>query len=185
MGKQKKKQKKRGNPLWTLVFLAALAVFCFSGYKLIGIYLDYKTGTDEYRDLQQYTTEITKTPETPATPSTPETETPATETEAPKTVLVKEAQTKVLDLGYAQYLVVAFEEGYDVENCSVAVDGVDITGAMTKVTDDGSIVKWELTGLNPAKLVVTKKDDQKTQDVVLSDNENPDKPVVKLSLIHI
>ena len=44
MGKQKKKQKKRGNPLWTLVFLAALAVFCFSGYKLIGIYLDYKTG---------------------------------------------------------------------------------------------------------------------------------------------
>ena len=57
MGKQKKKQKKRGNPLWTLVFLAALAVFCFSGYKLIGIYLDYKTGTDEYRDLQQYTTE--------------------------------------------------------------------------------------------------------------------------------
>ena len=72
MGKQKKKQKKCGNPLWTLVFLAALAVFCFSGYKLIGIYLDYKTGTDEYRDLQQYTTEITKTPETPATTKTEE-----------------------------------------------------------------------------------------------------------------
>ena len=72
MGKQKKKQKKRGNPLWTLVFLAALAVFCFSGYKLIGIYLDYKTGTDEYRDLQQYTTEITKTPETPAPTKTEE-----------------------------------------------------------------------------------------------------------------
>ena len=65
------------------------------------------------------------------------------------------------------------------KTASVAVDGVDITGAMTKVTDDGSIVKWELTGLNPAKLVVTKKDDQKTQEVVLSDNENPDKPVVK------
>ena len=111
-----------------------------------------------------------KTPETPATPSTPETpetETPATETETPKTVLVKEAQTKVLDLGYAQYLVVAFEEGYDVENCSVAVDGVDITGAMTKVTDDGSIVKWELTGLNPAKLVVTKKDDRSHTHQVL------------------
>ena len=103
-----------------------------------------------------------KTPETPATPSTPETpatetpatpSTPETETEAPKTVLVKEAQTKVLDLGYAQYLVVAFEEGYDVENCSVAVDGVDITGAMTKVTDDGSIVKWELQNwLLPKKM---------------------------------
>lgn len=134
-----------------------------------------------------------KTPETTVTPAksetqiteTPATETPATETpatevpEEPKAVLVKEAQTKVVDLGYAQYLVVAFEEGYDVENCSVAVDGVDITRALTKVTDDGSIVKWELTGLNPAKLVVTQKDDQKTQDIVLSDNKNPGKPVVK------
>lgn len=126
-------------------------------------------------------TPATETPatETPAT-ETPATETPATEVpEEPKAVLVKEAQTKVVDLGYAQYLVAAFEEGYDVENCSVAVDGVDITRALTKVTDDGSIVKWELTGLNPAKLVVTKKDDQKTQDVVLSDNKNPGKPVVK------
>lgn len=126
-------------------------------------------------------TQITETPatETPAT-ETPATETPATEVpEEPKAVLVKEAQTKVVDLGYAQYLVVAFEEGYDVENCSVAVDGVDITRALTKVTDDGSIVKWELTSLNPAKLVVTRMEDEKAQDVVLSDNEKPVAPVVK------
>ena len=70
---RKRKQKKRGNPLWTLVFLAALAVFlAFPGTSWIGIYLDYKTGTDEYRDLQQYTTEITKTPETPALTKTEE-----------------------------------------------------------------------------------------------------------------
>ncbi len=131
-------------------------------------------------------TQITETPatETPATETpateTPSTETPATEVpEEPKAVLVKEAQTKVVDLGYAQYLVVAFEEGYDVENCSVAVDGVDITRALTKVTDDGSIVKWELTSLNPAKLVVTRMEDEKAQDVVLSDNEKPVAPVVK------
>ena len=126
-------------------------------------------------------TPATETPatETPAT-ETPATETPATEVpEEPKAVLVKEAQTKVVDLGYAQYLVVAFEEGYDVENCSVAVDGVDITRALTKVTDDGSIVKWELTSLNPAKLVVTRMEDEKAQDVVLSGNEKPVAPVVK------
>lgn len=126
-------------------------------------------------------TPATETPatETPAT-ETPSTETPATEVpEEPKAVLVKEAQTKVVDLGYAQYLVVAFEEGYDVENCSVAVDGVDITRALTKVTDDGSIVKWELTSLNPAKLVVTRMEDEKAQDVVLSGNEKPVAPVVK------
>lgn len=126
-------------------------------------------------------TPATETPatETPAT-ETPSTETPATEVpEEPKAVLVKEAQTKVVDLGYTQYLVVAFEEGYDVENCSVAVDGVDITRALTKVTDDGSIVKWELTSLNPAKLVVTRMEDEKAQDVVLSGNEKPVAPVVK------
>ena len=94
MGKQKKKQKKRGNPLWTLVFLAALAVFCFSGYKLIGIYLDYKTGTDEYRDLQQYTTEITKTPETPAPTKTeePQTESEPAEPSEPETVTALEKE---------------------------------------------------------------------------------------------
>ena len=45
---------------------------------------------------------------------------------------------------------------------------------MTEALWNGS---WQ--GLNPAKLVVTKKDDQKTQEVVLSDNENPDKPGCK------
>lgn len=98
MAKQKKKKKRGGNPLWTIVFVAALAVFCFSAYKLIGIYLDYKTGTDEYKDLQQYTTEITKTPETPAPTktadasaesepaATPEPETPDYPTEPPLSV---------------------------------------------------------------------------------------------------
>lgn len=159
-----------------------------------------KVGAKEYRCkitvvLPKKETEAAgqKTPETTVTPAksetqiteTPATETPATETpatevpEEPKAVLVKEAQTKVVDLGYAQYLVVAFEEGYDVENCSVAVDGVDITRALTKVTDDGSIVKWELTSLNPAKLVVTRMEDEKAQDVVLSGNEKPVAPVVK------
>lgn len=98
MAKQKKKKKRGGNPLWTIVFVAALAVFCFSAYKLIGIYLDYKTGTEEYKDLQQYTTEITKTPETPAPTktadasaesepaATPEPETPDYPTEPPLAV---------------------------------------------------------------------------------------------------
>lgn len=98
MAKQKKKKKRGGNPLWTIVFVAALAVFCFSAYKLIGIYLDYKTGTEEYKDLQQYTTEITKTPETPAPTktadasaesepaATPEPETPDYPTEPPLSV---------------------------------------------------------------------------------------------------
>ncbi|MGN0353859.1 MAG: class B sortase [Muricoprocola sp.] len=44
-----------GNVISTVIMLAALAVFCFAGYKLVTIYLDYKTGVDEYTQLQEYT----------------------------------------------------------------------------------------------------------------------------------
>ena len=42
-----------GNVISAVIMLAALAVFCFAGYKLVTIYLDYKTGVDEYAQLQE------------------------------------------------------------------------------------------------------------------------------------
>ena len=39
-----------------MVLIAALAVFCYSAYQLVTIYLAYKQGTDEYSDLEQYAT---------------------------------------------------------------------------------------------------------------------------------
>jgi len=49
-----KKEKKSGGFLWTLMLLIALAVFCYSGYKLISLYLEYKKGSDEYTSLERY-----------------------------------------------------------------------------------------------------------------------------------
>jgi len=49
-----KKEKKSGGFLWTLILIIALGVFCYSGYKLVSIYLEYKKGDDEYSSLQQY-----------------------------------------------------------------------------------------------------------------------------------
>ena len=43
----KKKKKKSGGIFWKLLFLIALAVFCFSMYQLVTIYLGYKQGVDD------------------------------------------------------------------------------------------------------------------------------------------
>ncbi len=60
------KQKKRGgflSFLTTVLLIAAIAVFAFSAYKLIGYYLDYKAGSDEYSRLSDTYTKITITQE--------------------------------------------------------------------------------------------------------------------------
>lgn len=43
-----------GNFLSTLVIVIALGVFCYAGYQLVLIYLDYKVGTDEYSELEEF-----------------------------------------------------------------------------------------------------------------------------------
>lgn len=49
-GKEKRKTT-FGDVVRILLMLAALAVFCFSGYQLYGFYREYKAGTDEYSSL--------------------------------------------------------------------------------------------------------------------------------------
>lgn len=95
-----------------------------------------------------------------------------------KKTLVVESQTKLVDLGWSQYVTVAFAKGYSLDNCTLTVDGKDVTDAFTKVDKDGTLAKWEITNLNPAKLAVTGKDGE-TQTVVLSDNADPETPVVR------
>ena len=63
----------------------------------------------------------------------------------------------VVDLGWSQFVVVRFAQGYSMDNVALAIDGVDVSRAFTPVTDDGSIVKWELEYLNPGTLTATDK----------------------------
>lgn len=48
-----KKKKKRGlaDVILTLILILAIGVFCFAGYNLVHIYLEYKAGTDEYNEI--------------------------------------------------------------------------------------------------------------------------------------
>ena len=62
------------------------------------------------------------------------------------------AEARIMDLGWAQFLVVSFREGSSLETCTLSVDGVSINDAVTPVTDDGSVVKWEITSLNHGAL---------------------------------
>ncbi len=90
--------------------------------------------------------------------------------------LVVASQTKLIDLGWSQYVTIRFTDGNSLSNCKVIVDGVDVSSACTPVSDDGSIVKWEITSLNPAKAVVS--NGSRSQTITLSNNANPVAPIV-------
>ena len=57
MAGRRRRQKKKGgigNVISTLILLIAIGIFCFAAWKLVTIYLDYKTGVDEYTALEEY-----------------------------------------------------------------------------------------------------------------------------------
>lgn len=93
-----------------------------------------------------------------------------------KTDLVVAEQTKLVNVGWGQYVAVRFTSGNNLNNCTLTVDGTEINSACSNVTTDGSIVKWEATTWNPAKLVITKG--SQSQTVTLSQTANPATPTV-------
>lgn len=57
MSKKEKKKGRMGGIIRNLVLIIATAVFLFSAYQLVMIYLEYKKGTDEYDKIRQYAVE--------------------------------------------------------------------------------------------------------------------------------
>lgn len=93
--------------------------------------------------------------------------------------LVNEARTKLVDAtSFLRYVVVNFEKNYTKANTKVYVDGIDITGELTPVDKEGTIVKWEVSSLNPAEVkIVSKADDKISQTVKLKRDKNAGKVV--------
>lgn len=50
----KKGKNKIGSIIRNIVLVLAVGIFCYSGYQLFTIYMEYKEGTDEYKDLKKY-----------------------------------------------------------------------------------------------------------------------------------
>ena len=93
-----------------------------------------------------------------------------------QTDLVVADQTKLVNVDWGQYVAVRFTSGNNLSNCNLTVDGTVVNNACSNVTTDGSIVKWESTTWNPAKLVITKG--SQSQTVTLSQTANPATPTV-------
>lgn len=98
--------------------------------------------------------------------------------ETPAAAIINAETTRLVDLGWSQYVAVQFTEGHTLDNTILTIDGTDVTSAFTRVTDDGSIVKWEITDLNPAQLTATSEGEGESQTDTLSGNANPTTPTV-------
>lgn len=104
------------------------------------------------------------------------TDTPGGSEETPAAAIINAETTRLVDLGWSQYVTVQFTKGHTLENTTLTIDGTDVTEAFTPVTDDGSIVKWEITDLNPAQLTATSEGEGESQTDTLSGNANPTPP---------
>lgn len=104
------------------------------------------------------------------------TDTPGGSEETPAAAIINAETTRLVDLGWSQYVTVQFTEGHTLDNTILTIDGTNVTSAFTPVTDDGSIVKWEITDLNPAQLVATSEGEGESQTDTLSGNANPTPP---------
>ena len=78
--------------------------------------------------------------------------------------------TKNVNTDFGQYVVVTFEYG-TIDNYKVLVDGTDVTSSMTKVDDEGHVVKWLSTVKDPSKLQIVSKSGNDVQDIKLADGE--------------
>ena len=92
-----------------------------------------------------------------------------------ETVLVDEERTKLVNLGWVQYAVIAFQEG-TIDDHTIEVDGTDITAACTNVDDDGAVVKWQTTVWDPGIMVVTRGSDGEKQEVKLGNGTAAEAP---------
>ncbi len=84
----------------------------------------------------------------------------------------------LVSTGFSEYLAVEFNEGYSLENTELIVDGVDISDNMTAVSDDGKILKWQLSSFNLAELIARDINSGREQCVKLSANEVAQPPVL-------
>ena len=78
--------------------------------------------------------------------------------------------TKNVNTDFGQYVVVTFKYG-TIDNYNVLVDGTDVTSSMTKVDDEGHVVKWLSTVKDPSALQIVSKADNDTQDIKLAGGE--------------
>ena len=84
-----------------------------------------------------------------------------TEEKPESSSLFDEQYTDIAEAGnYGSWIPIVFDEGWNISNVNVTVDGKNVNSALSKVTTDGSIVKLPLSGIDgPTEITVTSKSD--------------------------
>ena len=57
----RKDKKKKSNPVFAIIIIICLAIAAYAAYNLITIWMEYKTGQDEYDGLKRYTSSTIET----------------------------------------------------------------------------------------------------------------------------
>lgn len=89
--------------------------------------------------------------------------------------LINEAKTRLVNLGWIQYVVITFESG-SLDDYSVSADGTDITHFLLPVDDAKTVVKWETTALNPGSVTVDRNSDHHKQTVRITNTAPANAP---------
>lgn len=82
--------------------------------------------------------------------------------------ILLDAHTKLINLGFSQYVTIVFAQG-SVEDYDIYIDGTQVDEALSKITDDGSIVKWETTVVSPKQIRAVKLDSGKEEVLQLAE----------------
>ena len=93
----------------------------------------------------------------------------STDADATSADLVDEAKTKLTEVNsLGWWLPIVYQGGYTTDNTVVTIDGVDVSHALTKVTDDGSIGKLALMRTPGTIRISSTEDPEKYETIKLS-----------------
>lgn len=137
---RKKKKSPFGTFILFLLLFISIAVFVYAGYRLLGFYLDYKAGTDEYSSIENEffreesgTDAETAGTETPAQPESGKTLESAESAEDPKTV------DSIIDNAKKTEV----EESLELKNLPTMKNPIDFDG-LNKVNPE--VIGWIRVG---------------------------------------
>ncbi len=94
----------------------------------------------------------------------------STDTAETSADLVDEAKTKLTEVNsLGWWLPIVYQNGYTTDNTVITIDGVDVSHALTKVTDDGSIGKLALMKTPGTIRISSREDAAKYETIKLSE----------------
>ena len=98
----------------------------------------------------------------------------STDTAGTSADLVDEAKTKLTEVNsLGWWLPIVYQKGYTTDNTVITIDGVNVSRALTKVTDDGSIGKLALMR-TPGKIRISSTENPEKYETIELSKESMD-----------